>query len=622
VGASGSFVPRSGYEIAVEVDVCRQRSGVSSSFSSLPTFSLSSPTIATTTATTTALTMKTRSRDNVLFLSRAFASSSGSSSSDGTEDDSSEFDEFCKKHMQLPAQEFALGCSLLHQTALGNFTVVEELLQDHPELVNFRDYDRRTPLHVAASEGHLALCQFLVQQGARLNRSDRWGGAPLDDAHRCRHVEVFQFLKEKGATFGSPSQANSFITAAAEGDLDEVKALLQFGNVNLNSGDYDRRTALHLAAGEGHSSMVEFLCQAGANVNIRDRWGNRPMDDAIRSPKCAPACIHVLEKHGGLPGSQNGGGNGHGGNGDNSSSHLGQEALLDLMQQYGKVRGGVLSMDWCDVKDLMKGIGEEPTDEVVQKLFGVADIDGNGVIDAQEFLTHRDAFLGGRPARIILVVGGPGSGKGRLCERLVKECGVVHLSSGDLLRKEVQKGTVLGKQVDEIMKSGGLVSSAMMVTLMKKQMEDHPGKRILLDGFPRSRENATDLVALCGKPELALHLDCSDTVMLERIMIRGKSGARADDNFDTAIQRIRNYHKFHNVTLEFLREEHVPIVFLDCSATADGVWEQLRAIGRLMRSAVRLPTEPISGVSGGASTASSLLPPLQQQQDEDVKAFF
>jgi len=187
------------------------------------------------------------------------------------------------------------------------------------------------------------------------------------------------------------------------------------------------------------------------------------------------------------------------------------------------------------------------------------------------------------------VVGGPGSGKGLLSERLVKECGLVHLSSGEMLREEVEQGTVLGRQVEDIMKSGGLVSSAIMVTLMKKRMRDHPGKRILLDGFPRSQENAKDLVTLCGKPELALHLTCDDTVLMERIMKRGKSGSgRSDDNFDTALQRIRNYHKYHSLTLDFLREETVPIVFLDCSATPDGVWEQLRAIGRMMRSAVRL----------------------------------
>ena len=146
----------------------------------------------------------------------------------------------------------------------------------------------------------------------------------------------------------------------------------------------------------------------------------------------------------------------------------------------------------------------------------------------------------------------------------------------------------LGKQVEEIVKKGELVSSAIMVALMQKRMKDHPGKRILLDGFPRSEENAKDLVTLCGKPELALHLTCDDTVLLERIMKRGQSGERADDNFQTGIQRIRTYHKYHNLTLEFLKNENVPIVYLDCSATAEGVWDQLKSIGRLMRGSIRL----------------------------------
>ncbi len=245
-----------------------------------------------------------------------------------------------------------------------------------------------------------------------------------------------------------------------------------------------------------------------------------------------------------------------------------------------------MSLDWHDVADLLRSVGQEPSDTVIRTLFEAVDIDHDGLITREEFLEESDLFLQGRPARIILVVGGPGSGKGLLSERLVKECGVVHLSSGDLLRDEVEAGTFLGKQVDEIMKSGGLVSSAIMVALMQKKMKDHPGKRILLDGFPRSAENAKDLVTLCGRPELALHLQCDDTILIERILARSKSENRADDNIHTALQRIRTYHKYHQLTLDFLRDEHVPIVNLDCSATPEGVWEQLRAVGRLMRQAI------------------------------------
>jgi len=192
-----------------------------------------------------------------------------------------------------------------------------------------------------------------------------------------------------------------------------------------------------------------------------------------------------------------------------------------------------------------------------------------------------------------LVVGGPGSGKGILCTRLAKICRIVHLSCGDLLRDEVALDTPLGRECAEIMKHGALVSSAVITALVRRRMRAFPFRRVLLDGFPRSLENAHDFRKLCGKPELALHLECDDTVLMERIMKRsrenGEDGAkRTDDNIDTAIQRLRTFHKYHKPTMDWLRDEHVPIVNLDCSGTPENVWNQLLAIGRLMRPAAQL----------------------------------
>jgi hypothetical protein len=180
-----------------------------------------------------------------------------------------------------------------------------------------------------------------------------------------------------------------------------------------------------LAAGEGRVEIVKLLCEKGADVNARDRWGNRPLDDAKSAKQ--QDCVRVLEEYGGRLGSP-----------ELCSS---QEALLDLMQCYGKIRNGQWTLDLNDVSEMLKAVGENPTEEVIEKLFEVADVDKNGLIDSDEFITHSAMFLSGRPARIILVVGGPGSGKGMLCERLQKECNVVHLSSGELLRHEVAQNT-------------------------------------------------------------------------------------------------------------------------------------------------------------------------------------
>lgn len=97
-------------------------------------------------------------------------------------------------------------------------------------------------MHIAASEGHLTIVKYLVSNGARVSRSDRWGGSALDDAHRQRHLQCTEYLTSLGASFGSKSQATNFITAASEGDLEEVSMLYRLGNIDINEGDYDKRT--------------------------------------------------------------------------------------------------------------------------------------------------------------------------------------------------------------------------------------------------------------------------------------------------------------------------------------------------------------------------------------------
>jgi adenylate kinase family enzyme len=282
------------------------------------------------------------------------------------------------------------------------------------------------------------------------------------------------------------------------------------------------------------------------------------------------------------------------------------------------------------IKLLLESVGERPDEATLETLFDEINVSRDGKLRLHCFLNAADRILGQSPARVVLVVGGPGSGKGALCERLVKECGIIHLSCGEMLREEVESGTPLGREVKEIMEKGELVSSATVTALMRRRMRAFPGRRVLLDGFPRSLENARDFVDLCGPPELALHLDCEDTVLLERILARGglssreaklaeakddssetetasveKGKVRADDNVHTAIQRLKNYHKHHRSTMDWLKKIKVPIVEIDCSGSKEEVWQQLMAIGRLMRPAVKLPSAPPVGPKEAITPSSS-----------------
>ncbi|GKY92892.1 hypothetical protein MPSEU_000258200 [Mayamaea pseudoterrestris] len=238
-----------------------------------------------------------------------------------------------RQDLEMPPEQFAAGCNLLQAAARGDVSAMRLLLADKKTNVDFRDYDRRTAMHVAASEGHLHVCKFLIEEcQARLNRSDRWGGSPLDDAHRHRHQQVALYLRNKGASTGSGNRLVNFIKAAADGDLDEVTMILDAtakeakavadrkaavaAAINttpvangqaaapvfdINKGDYNSRTALHLAAGEGHVAIVNALCEAGADVNVEDRWHRTPLDDAIQNRH--DECQHVLEKYGAHVGS-------------------------------------------------------------------------------------------------------------------------------------------------------------------------------------------------------------------------------------------------------------------------------------------------------------------------------
>ncbi|KAL7480932.1 hypothetical protein ACHAW6_006601 [Cyclotella cf. meneghiniana] len=284
-------------------------------------------------------------------------------------------------------------------------------------------------------------------------------------------------------------------------------------------------------------------------------------------------------------------------------------ALSDLFLQFAQTCNSVDDrgpyLDQPRIKQLLEAVGEKPDDDTLKSLMEEVNLHKDGKLRLDCFLRAADRILGKAPARIVLIVGGPGSGKGALCERLEKECAVVHLSCGEMLREEVEAGTPLGREVRDIMAQGGLVSSAVVTALMRRRMRQHPGRRILLDGFPRSLENARDFVELCGPPELALHLDCDDCILLERILERGGRSAkeaeraaaegkpvvnvRSDDNVHTAIQRLKNYHKHHKPTMDWLKSIRVPIVELDCSGTKEDVWQQLMAIGRLMRPAVKIP---------------------------------
>jgi glutaminase len=173
------------------------------------------------------------------------------------------------------------------------------------------DYDSRTAMHLAATEGHAQSLQFLVdcmpddEKSELLNKEDRWKGTPLDDAKQYGHVSCVKILEYAGATVQGKRQVHApehlrkatpsedgpeAISAGSRGDLDQLVKLRARGvDVSFDHHDYDLRTPLHLAASNGHLSCVKYLIYQAQKLlrtsdmaKATDRWGNTALDDAIR----------------------------------------------------------------------------------------------------------------------------------------------------------------------------------------------------------------------------------------------------------------------------------------------------------------------------------------------------
>ncbi|KAK6774975.1 hypothetical protein RDI58_025976 [Solanum bulbocastanum] len=144
---------------------------------------------------------------------------------------------------------------------------------------NKKDYDGRSPLHLAASRGYEDITLFLIQEGIDINAPDKFGNTPLLEAIKSGHDRVASLLVKEGALLNIENAGSFLCMVIAKGDSDLLRRLLSNG-VDPNTKDYDQRTPLHVAASQGQYSMAKLLLGAGASVFSKDRWGNTPVDEA------------------------------------------------------------------------------------------------------------------------------------------------------------------------------------------------------------------------------------------------------------------------------------------------------------------------------------------------------
>ncbi|KAJ3092247.1 hypothetical protein HK102_009381 [Quaeritorhiza haematococci] len=157
---------------------------------------------------------------------------------------------------------------------------------------------------------------------------------------------------------------------------------------------------------------------------------------------------------------------------------------------------------------------------------------------------------------VIFVLGGPGSGKGTQCVRLAKEFNLVHISTGDLLRAEVERGSDIGTAASELMKEGKIVPMHMILSLLRQNISekmDAPG--FLIDGFPRAMDQALEFEKTIGKCRFVLYFHCPLDVLEQRLLERGKTSGRADDNIETIRKRFETFEAQSMPVVEYFEKE-------------------------------------------------------------------
>ncbi|VVB06342.1 unnamed protein product [Arabis nemorensis] len=143
-----------------------------------------------------------------------------------------------------------------------------------------------------------------------------------------------------------------------------------------------------------------------------------------------------------------------------------------------------------------------------------------------------------KKSTVVFVLGGPGSGKGTQCAKVVQHFEYTHLSAGDLLRAEIKSGSEFGAMIQSVIVEGRIVPSEITVKLLCKAMEESGNDKFLIDGFPRNEENRIVFENVAKiEPAFVLFFDCPEEELEKRIMNRNQG--REDDNIETLKKRFK-----------------------------------------------------------------------------------
>ncbi len=184
----------------------------------------------------------------------------------------------------------------------------------------------------------------------------------------------------------------------------------------------------------------------------------------------------------------------------------------------------------------------------------------------------------------IVMFGAPGSGKGTQSEVLIKTYGLFHISTGDVLRDHIKRGTALGKTAQEYINQGQLIPDELMVNILASVMDDNKevaAKGVIFDGFPRTIPQAEALEEMLQqrgtKVSAVIGLDVPEEILIGRLLNRGKESGRSDDNLETITSRLEVYNNQTAPLKAFYAQKGV-LHMVQGTGGAEVVFERVRKV--------------------------------------------
>ena len=176
----------------------------------------------------------------------------------------------------------------------------------------------------------------------------------------------------------------------------------------------------------------------------------------------------------------------------------------------------------------------------------------------------------------LLIMGPPGAGKGTQAKILSQKYSLVHLSTGDILRKEIDKKSSTGLEAQKYMNAGNLVPDDVLLAMMKSTLTELKDKGVILDGFPRTIPQAEGLsnifISLNQKIDGIINIEVDKNILIARLIERAKNSGRADDTEEVIVNRQNVYLDLTAPLIEFYKND---IINIDGDGSIDKVTERI-----------------------------------------------